>query len=58
MAAAILAPKLKDLLLGARAASLVTVEEAFRIRDVMYVEMEVYEHLAHAARRLNGCSCP
>jgi hypothetical protein len=45
MAAAILGPKLKDLLLAARAASLVTVEEAIRIRDVMYVEMDVYEHL-------------
>lgn len=45
MAAAILAPKLRDLLLAARAANLVTVDEAFRIRDVMYHEMDVYEHL-------------
>lgn len=45
MAAALLAPKLKELLLTAREAGLRTREEGIRIRDVMYVEMDVYEHL-------------
>lgn len=45
MAAALLAPKLRELLLAARAANLRTLDEAVRIRDVMYLEMDVYRHL-------------
>lgn len=45
VAAAALAPKLREMLLTARASNLQTIEEAVRIRDVMYQEMDAYQHL-------------